>query len=108
MAAMADGDASAGRRRHQPPPPPPARARRSSAGDAGGTATGRRAAVGAGADATRGSAAVADVRLTSLTKVFDGVTAGLRVSTSPHDPLLCTDRVLDIASGDLSLPGKVS
>ena len=37
---------------------------------------------------------------------FDGVTAGLRVSTSPHDPLLCVEDVWDIASGDLSLPGE--
>lgn len=38
---------------------------------------------------------------------FDGVTSGLRVSTSPHDPLLCVDAVFDIASGDLSLPGTI-
>lgn len=38
---------------------------------------------------------------------FDGVTAGLRVSTTPHDPLLCVEAVFDIASGDLSLPGEV-
>lgn len=38
---------------------------------------------------------------------FDGVTAGLRVSTTPHDPLLCVEAVFDIASGDLSLPGTV-
>ena len=38
---------------------------------------------------------------------FDGVTSGLRVSTSPHDPLLCVEAVFDIASGDLSLPGAV-
>ncbi len=38
---------------------------------------------------------------------FDGVTSGLRVSTSPHDPLLCVDDVFDVASGDLSLPGTV-
>lgn len=36
---------------------------------------------------------------------FDGVTSGLRVSTTPGDPLLCIDAVFDIASGDLSLPG---
>ncbi len=39
---------------------------------------------------------------------FDGVTSGLRVSTSPHDPLLCVEVVFDVASGDLSLPGKVN
>ena len=38
---------------------------------------------------------------------FDGVTAGLRVSTTPHDPLLCVEAVFDVASGDLSLPGVV-
>lgn len=39
---------------------------------------------------------------------FDGVTAGLRVNTSVHAPLLCVIDVRDIASGDLSLPGKVN
>ncbi len=39
---------------------------------------------------------------------FDGVTAGLRVSTSPHDPLLCVADVFDVASGDLRLPGVVA
>jgi len=38
---------------------------------------------------------------------FDGVTAGLQVSTDVHDPMLCVSDVHDIASGDLSLPGKV-
>ncbi|HEC04763.1 MAG TPA: hypothetical protein ENI84_01015 [Thiothrix sp.] len=38
---------------------------------------------------------------------FDGVTAGLRVNQSVHAPLLCVVNVMDIASGDLSLPGKV-
>jgi hypothetical protein len=37
---------------------------------------------------------------------FDGVTAGLRVNESAHAPLLCVANVFDIASGDLSLPGK--
>jgi hypothetical protein len=37
---------------------------------------------------------------------FDGVTAGLRVGASPHQPLLCVVNVFDVASGDLSLPGK--
>lgn len=40
--------------------------------------------------------------------VFDGVTAGLRVNQSVHAPLLCVVDVMDIASGDLSLPGKVN
>lgn len=39
---------------------------------------------------------------------FDGVTAGLRVNQSVHSPLLCVVNVIDIASGDLSLPGKVN
>lgn len=39
---------------------------------------------------------------------FDGVTAGLRVNQSVHAPLLCVVEVKDIASGDLSLPGKVN
>lgn len=38
---------------------------------------------------------------------FDGVTAGLRVNASAHNPLLCVADVFDVASGDLSLPGKV-
>ncbi len=38
---------------------------------------------------------------------FDGVTAGLRVSDSVHAPLLCVKDVFDVASGDLSLPGRV-
>lgn len=39
---------------------------------------------------------------------FDGVTAGLRVNASVHAPLLCVANVFDVASGDLSLPGRVS
>lgn len=39
---------------------------------------------------------------------FDGVTAGLRVNQSVHAPLLCVVNVMDIASGDLSLPGKTN
>jgi len=39
---------------------------------------------------------------------FDGVTAGLRVNESGHAPLLCVVNVMDVASGDLSLPGKVN
>jgi hypothetical protein len=38
---------------------------------------------------------------------FDGVTAGLQVNSSIHTPLLCVKDVFDVASGDLSLPGKV-
>jgi len=39
---------------------------------------------------------------------FDGVTAGLRVNASAHAPLLCVTDVFDVASGDLSLPGRVN
>ena len=39
---------------------------------------------------------------------FDGVTAGLRVNQSIHAPLLCVVNVMDVASGDLSLPGKAN
>jgi hypothetical protein len=38
---------------------------------------------------------------------FDGVAAGLRVIASAHAPLLCVVDVFKVASGDLSLPGKV-
>ncbi len=39
---------------------------------------------------------------------FDGVTAGLRINQSVHAPLLCVVNVIDVASGDLSLTGKVN
>ncbi len=38
---------------------------------------------------------------------FDGVTAALRVNASVHSPLLCVADVFKVASGELSLPGKV-
>ena len=38
---------------------------------------------------------------------FDGVTAGLKVNANLHAPLLCVSNVFKVASGDLSLPGKV-
>ena len=38
---------------------------------------------------------------------YDGVTSALRVSQSVHAPLLCVVDVFDVASGDLSLPGKI-
>lgn len=38
---------------------------------------------------------------------YDGVTSALRVNANVHAPLLCVTDVFDIASGDLSLPGKV-
>jgi hypothetical protein len=42
------------------------------------------------------------------TASFDGVTAGLRVDGNLHAPLLCVANVFKIASGNLSLPGKVA
>ena len=38
---------------------------------------------------------------------FDGVTAGLRIDGNLHAPLLCVSNVFKVASGNLSLPGKV-
>ena len=38
---------------------------------------------------------------------YDGVTAALRVNENIHAPLLCVTDVFDVASGNLSLPGKV-
>jgi hypothetical protein len=38
---------------------------------------------------------------------YDGVTAALRVNADLHAPLLCVTDVWDVASGDLSLPGRV-
>lgn len=38
---------------------------------------------------------------------YDGVTAALRVNADLHQPLLCVARVDDVASGALTLPGKV-
>jgi hypothetical protein len=39
---------------------------------------------------------------------FDGVTSALKVNANLHAPLLCISNVFDVASGDLSLPGKVA
>ncbi|WP_229223885.1 hypothetical protein [Duganella sp. sic0402] len=39
---------------------------------------------------------------------FDGVTSALRVNASVHAPLLCIVDVFKVASGKLSLPGKVN
>ncbi len=38
---------------------------------------------------------------------YDGVTAALRVNADIHAPLLCVTDVFDVASGNLSLPGRV-
>lgn len=39
---------------------------------------------------------------------FDGVTSALKVNANLHAPLLCISDVFDVASGNLSLPGKVT
>jgi hypothetical protein len=39
---------------------------------------------------------------------YDGVTSALRVNANLHAPLLCVTDVWDVASGDLSLPGRVA
>ena len=46
-----------------------------------------------------------DVDLAAVS--YDGVTSALRVNANIHAPLLCVTDVFDIASGDLSLPGKI-
>jgi hypothetical protein len=47
--------------------------------------------------------------ITAVTAMsFDGVTAGLQVNASIHSPLLCVTDVFKVASGDLSLPGRVT
>lgn len=38
---------------------------------------------------------------------YDGVTSALRVNANVHAPLLCVEDIFDVASGDLSLPGRV-
>jgi len=38
---------------------------------------------------------------------YDGVTSALKVNANVHAPLLCITDVFDVASGDLSLPGKI-
>ena len=38
---------------------------------------------------------------------YDGVTSALRVNANVHAPLLCITDIFDVASGDLSLPGKI-
>lgn len=58
-----------------------------------------------------GQTAVVRVPVAAVSAVkgasFDGVTAGLRVNANLHAPLLCVENVFKIASGNLSLPGKV-
>ncbi len=47
-----------------------------------------------------------DVELQGV--AYDGVTSALRVNANIHSPLLCVVDVFDVASGDLSLPGKLN
>ena len=46
-----------------------------------------------------------DVALAGV--AYDGVTAALQVNADLHAPLLCVVDVFDVASGDLSLPGRL-
>ncbi|GJL97112.1 MAG: hypothetical protein DHS20C06_09290 [Hyphobacterium sp.] len=39
---------------------------------------------------------------------YDAVTAALRVNANVHAPLFCVTDVFDVASGDLSLPGRIN
>lgn len=39
---------------------------------------------------------------------YDGVTTALKVHANLHAPLLCVADVFDVASGDLSLPGRIN
>lgn len=41
------------------------------------------------------------------TAKFDGVAAGLKINANLHTPLLCVTDIYKVASGNLSLPGKV-
>ena len=47
-----------------------------------------------------------DVELAGV--AYDGVTSALRVNANIHSPLLCVVDVFDVASGNLSLPGKIN
>lgn len=60
----------------------------------------------------RGSEISVKVPTSSISNIeqfnFDVVTAALRVNANIHAPLLCVEKVFDVASNDLSLPGKLS
>lgn len=47
-----------------------------------------------------------DVSIDNLS--YDGVTSALRINQNVHAPLLCVVNVFDVASTDLSLPGKLN
>ena len=57
---------------------------------------------------TAGRARAADEIAVVEDASFDGVTVGLRVNQNVHAPFFCVVDVFDVASGDLSLPGKVN
>lgn len=55
------------------------------------------------------NAVLANADVSALEGVnYDGVTTALRVDTDFHAPHVCVENVFDIASGDLSLPGRVN
>ena len=60
----------------------------------------------------RGDAVQVEIPVSLITGIkgasFDGVTSGLKVNGNLHAPLLCVSDVFKVASGNLSLPGKVS
>ena len=59
----------------------------------------------------RGDAVEVEIPVSLITAIegasFDGVTSGLKVNGNLHAPLLCVSDVFKVASGNLSLPGKV-
>lgn len=60
----------------------------------------------------RGDAVEVEIPVSLITGIegasFDGVTSGLKVNGNLHAPLLCVSDVFKVASGNLSLPGKVA
>lgn len=60
----------------------------------------------------RGDAVQVEIPVSLITGIkdvsFDGVTSGLKVNGNLHAPLLCVSDVFKVASGNLSLPGKVA
>ena len=60
----------------------------------------------------QGNAVQVEIPVSLITDIkgasFDGVTSGLKVNGNLHAPLLCVSDVFKVASGNLSLPGKVA
>jgi hypothetical protein len=60
----------------------------------------------------RGDAVQVEIPVSLITGIkdvsFDGVTSGVKVNGNLHAPLLCVSDVFKVASGNLSLPGKVA